>query len=59
MQVLEEAGAYISIEEYAQNCLLEADEVLGNELVGLGALNSCIRRSIPELTHDVSVRQYH
>jgi hypothetical protein len=28
MQILEDAGAYLPIREYARNCLVEADEIL-------------------------------
>jgi hypothetical protein len=59
MQILEDAGAYISIDEYARNCLQEADKLPEIDLPGLDCLNRCIRRLIPELEHDVSVRQYH
>jgi len=59
MQILEDAGAYISMDEYARNCLQEADEVPEVDLPGLDCLNRCIRRLIPELEHEVSVRQYH
>ncbi|KAF7512092.1 hypothetical protein GJ744_002805 [Endocarpon pusillum] len=57
MQILENAGAYIPIGEHARNRLLEA-EVLATDLPGTDCLNRCVRRLIPELEHDVSVRQY-
>jgi hypothetical protein len=59
MQILENAGAYISIDEYAPNCLEAADKVPEAEFLGLDLLNRCIRRLIPKLEHDVSVRKYH
>lgn len=59
MQILEDAGAYISIKKYAQNRLEEAVEVPEKDLPGLIILNRCVRQLLPELKHDVSVRQYH
>lgn len=59
MQILEDAGAYLPIKEYAQNCLLAADECLVSDFPGYDCLNCCVRQMIPELEHDVSVRQYH
>lgn len=59
MQILEDAGAYISVQEYAQNRLEEAVEISEKDLPGLICLNRCIRQLLPELEHDVSVREYH
>lgn len=58
MQILENAGACIPIREHARNCLFEAEKVLATDLPGIDCLNRCVRRLIPELEHDVSVRQY-
>lgn len=58
MQVLEDAGAYVSIKAYAQNSLLKA-EVLENDLPGLDFLNCCIRGVVRALKHDVLIRVYH
>ena len=59
MQILEDAGAYLSIEQYAQDCLLAADEGLAAGFPGFDCLNRCVRRLIPELEYDVSIRQYY
>lgn len=59
MQILEDAGAYVSIRQYAEERLSTADEIPETEQPGLAFLNVCIRQLLPELEHDVSVRRYH
>lgn len=58
MQILEDAGAYLSIKEHAQNRLSEADEVPKADLPGLDCLHRCVHQLVPELEHVVSVRRY-
>ena len=58
MTILETAGAYTNIGQCTEKLLLQATELPATQLVGLDCLNGCLHSLVPELEHDVSVRQY-
>jgi hypothetical protein len=58
MTIPEKAGAYTNIKEYTEKLLLEAVELPATQLVRLDCLNQCLHQLVPDLEHDVSVRQY-
>lgn len=58
MRVLEDAGAYESIERHAESHLENAPEIMDLEPSGMTLLSECVRDLIPEIEGNVSIRDH-